>query len=650
MFVYYHPPRQIKESIMLSTIKLFKALPVNESQKFNEEAYLAFTKETVKSGYILDREAFSAGTDVVIELINKVYGRNPEQLNKSFHRSFAKVKNSSTAELVFEQSLHYLTTYGAESMGVYSEDNVFIPAEAFDIPELKDGIRLVVIRGLTNDEIKAELLKLLSSGIALASDTVKGCIDVAQFVGLGKDEVEQVNNKEVRTALYDYFGIAPSNATEFLRYIIYKATEETAIIKNRTLIEKIKGRDNYDIVKYFEAYEEQWGLERLATVFYRFKPLFLAFRTNTALKKKINSIRRLAAKNHKPMPEDLLNTITARLDRHDAPSTEEFLRALENTNTFRKVRLAQALKFRTTGVESILYRVRNGKSFAKEFKFDNKAGAEIVHNIILKSIASEIATNIKDKIFYIPEGVNYAMPSTEKQFVGNIPGGSYIEIPKDARVGVHWKNVGSHRVDLDLSLVSASGKIGWDSVYRNENRSVLYSGDVVDAPGEGASEVFAFDPTARGAWNLNLNYFNFRDDVSVPFKMFIAEEEPRNLTKNFVVDPNKIIASVDTEIDVRQKIIGLVVSTDGHTRFYFTESQFENNISARNTEAAEHARKFLAANFDNQVSLNEVLSLAGAKVVTNRDITMREDQELVDLSPEAIDKVSLIELLTKQEA
>ena len=630
---------------MQSTIRLFKALPVSdETPVFKEDAYLESVKGTAKDGYVLDRKAFSKGTDVVKAAISDTYGRNSEQLNQAFHKSFAKVKTASMEQLVLEQIVHYFTTYGAERLGIYDENNVYIPAETLEAPELKDGIRLVVIRGLTNAELKVEVLKLLKSGIALSEQSVKDAIDVVQYVGFSKEDVELVKNKEVKTALYDYYGIVPASPTEFLRYVIYRATERTLFIKNRATFELIKARNNNDVVRYFELYEEQYGLDKLASVFYRYKPLFLAFRTNSVLKKKINKIRRLAVANHKPMQEDLLNSITARLKDGDAPTAEEFTKALENANTFRKIRLAYALKFRTTDADSILYKVRNGKSYATSFEFDNKKGAEIIYNIIRKSIIEDIRPNVEGKTFFIPEKLHYALPATEKQFTGNLPSGTYVEVENDMGVGVWWKNLKNYRVDLDLSLISIAGKIGWDSAYRNDSRDVLFSGDVIDAPGaKGATEIHHIGATARGLWSLNLNYYNFSASNPVPFKLMVTHESPRNLTKNYVVDPNNIVALANSEIGVHQTVLGIVSATDEHTRFYFSESQFESGISARNTEASEQARKFLLNNYQNSISLNDLLVEAGATIVTE----MAED--VVDLSPEAIDKTSIIELLTPVE-
>src|SRR5262249_27509431 len=137
----------------------------------------------------------------LIAMVDKVYGRSPEDLNQSFHKSWAKVRDASIAQLVIEQLIHYFTTYGFEALGMYDQDSVYIPNEQLDIPALTEGIKLVVIKGYTKRELKEKLLGLLSTGIALHADTIRDAFEVAGFVGMTDADIEAVKNKEMKTAL-----------------------------------------------------------------------------------------------------------------------------------------------------------------------------------------------------------------------------------------------------------------------------------------------------------------------------------------------------------------------------------------------------------------------------------------------------------------
>ncbi len=80
---------------------------------------------------------------------------------------------------------------------------------------------------------------------------------------------------------------------------------------------------------------------------------------------------------------------------------------------WRKIRLAYALKFRTKDVDSILYRIRNGKAYAMDFFFGDKERAKTILAIVLDSIVEDIVKNVKGKKIYIPDYINYSLPATE---------------------------------------------------------------------------------------------------------------------------------------------------------------------------------------------------------------------------------------------
>lgn len=629
-------------SALDSALRLFKALPVDDVAKRSVISLDADTvRKTLPKGFIIAPGVSDLypNTEYLIAKVDELYGRDTNQLNAAFHKSFAKVRDASIHQLYIEQIAHYLTTYTPVR---FHSDHVYIPNERLDAPELDGDVRLTVIRGMTKAELKEALAALLASGIALSDQTVADALELAKFIGFTLDDIALVRNYEVQVGLYDQLGRVPASPQGFMRFLIYKATGKPLVIKNPATIAAIKERDNSDLVHYFNMYDTYVGLESLAEVFYRYKPLFLAFRTNVSLKKYVNRIRRLAVDNHVPMPEDYLNSVTARAKNGTLGQTK-YAQALGNANTFRKVRLAYALKFRTTEPESIMYRIRNGKSFAKEFSVETGEQLAYVTALydVLSSIVSDLRPKVEGKTVYVPEGLSYALPATEKQFTGNIPSGSCVTVADDMVVGIHWMNVGGH-TDLDLSVVNADGKLGWDGGYRNGGRTLLFSGDLTDAPApNGAAELFHVGAAARGSWLVNLNNYDSAAN-EVPFKLFIGREEARNVNSDYVVDPNKVIAQAASTItvDSPHKTLGLIVADDTSSRFYFTESSLQSGISTRNTEVTEQARKFLVSNFTDPILLKDVLRAAGAVFVDKP-----EDAE-IDLSLEAVDKSTLISLLS----
>jgi len=566
----------------------------------------------------------------------------PEGMNSAFHKSWKKIKKADIEVLVLEQILHYITTYGAERAGIYDKDLVYIPDKVLKIPKIKiDKINLIIIKGYTKEELKNKILNLLESGIALKEDTKKDVIDVITYIGLGEDEIDKIRNKEVKCALYDYMDLIPKEPVEFLRFMIYKSTNKTLLIKDKTTIEEIKSKDNLYIINLLDKYQKKYGLEKFAEIFLRFKPIWLAFRTNKGLKTIINRIRKLANKYHKPMVEDYLNSVTAKIKNSIIINSEELKKELRKVNVFRKIRLAYALQFRTQDAESILYRIRNGKSYATDFHFDKQSNAKKVLSVVLNSISKDIEVKVKDKKIYIPNNIIYTLPATEKQFTGNFPSGTCITVSKDMVMGINWKNVKNNRIDLDLSLINCEhGKIGWDCSYRTDTGDVLFSGDMTDAPGDnGASELFYIQRQKAGSYILLVNYYNYDKKIEVPFSIIIASEQVKNMKQNYMVNPNNVISIVKTKINQKQKVLALLVVAPTECKFYFTETYLGNKITSSKNEFVENSRKFLFDFYKNTISLNEVLEKSGAKIVKNK----KECD--IDLSPEAINKDSILNLI-----
>jgi len=289
----------------------------------------------------------------------------------------------------------------------------------------------------------------------------------------------------------------------------------------------------------------------------------------------------------------------------------------------------------------VLYRIRNGKGWATEaieYNTEQKKEARKVSNIILNSIVGDIKKNVEGKKVYIPSFIDYGLPATEKQFTDNFPSGTYISVPDDLIVGIHWQNVDQNRIDLDLSLVEMDNKIGWDGDYRTSKRDVLFSGDMTDAP-KGASELFYVKKQPRKVFILFVNYYNYSADIEVPFKILVAEEKVGKLKMNYMVNPNNVLAIAKSRINQKQKMLGLLVTSESGNRFYFAETNVGKSITSRNNKYSEYSRKYLSNFYENSISIRDLLVRTGAK------ITDSKEESDIDLSPEILEKDSILNLL-----
>ncbi|WP_066116984.1 hypothetical protein [Geminocystis sp. NIES-3709] len=598
---------------------------------------------TIQNGYIL--EDTIAPDENLLNLIESVVGISGIKANSAFHKSWKIIQDSSMESLVTQQIIHYITTYGFERLGIYREDAVYIPKEILELPAITDDIPLVVIKAMTAEEILEQIINL-ADGIALAQETLDDIMDIIKSHNFNPSFVEKIGNRELKALLYDFYGIVPSEPVEFLRHLISKLTDESLLIKNKYLIDKIKQSNG----KFLDTLLKK-APDDLASIFFRFKPLFLAMKSISSNKRYFNQLRKKANKLHKPLPVDYLNNVTSQI-KYEKLDLETLAQKIKKATIFRKIRLAYALKYRLDISDSIVYRVRNGKGWATEFDFEwwdmVKDKTQQALDIVVNSIVEDMKKNVEGKTIYIPHNVHYALPATEKQFTGYFPTGTYVTTTEDMIVGIHWTNTKKNRVDLDLSVIGESGKIGWDANYYAEEKEVLFSGDVTDAPPpNGAVELFYFKQADQEARILMANYYNFMEGEKVEAKILVAQEKPDNFNKNYMVDVNKIIGSANITITKKQNILGLIVNINEENRVYFANISIGNSITSSYNKQSQKARQYLVSKLVNSIDFSEILTMAGAKIIDK--IPDNKEEEYINLSPSALDKTTIINLIRGAE-
>ena len=627
---------------MKQLIRLYKAVLVSSTNNINKHVlYNKIASLTIPSGFLFSEVVINNTTEKelikLIPIIEQELGLSAIQLNSTLHKSWKKVKTASLNQLVAEQIVHYISTYGFQELGIYDDSTIYIPHEKLNIPELTDKIKITLINGYTREQIKEKTLSLLNSGIALKEDTVKDVVHVTSYFDVSDTDIENIKNKEVKIALYDKLNKVPVNNVEFLRYVLYKSINKTLLIKNTQTIELLKA-STFD----FESLFKQYNLVILSEIFNRFKPLFLAIKKHNDMNTYINELSRLSKTFHKPLPEDYLNTITAKIKNNIPIDIDKLLNELKRNNTFRKIRLAYALKYRTKDNKSILYKIRNGKSYATDFEFNNNKLTEKILNLVTQSIVTDISKNVKGKKIYIPKNITYTLPATEKQFTGDIPSGSYVQLKKDMIFGVHWENLKDKVIDLDLSLLDKNNKYGWDGSYRSEGRDILFSGDITSAPlPNGATELFYVQKQSNGQYIVMLNFYNmYNESKDVPFKIIVAKKDKNNnFKKNYMVDPNSVVAITKSIINKQQKTLGLVVTTEKSTKFYFSEQYLGSGCTSDGVKYVQDTKDYMFNFFTDTISLNDILVEAGAILVNKNESCD------INLAPESLEKDKIISLI-----
>ncbi|WP_299679722.1 hypothetical protein [uncultured Dokdonia sp.] len=560
----------------MKTLKLFNAVLAKDS---NDQPFVA------KEGYIIESGALWAKNKIIRFYKNeKLDGFG---LNKTFHKSWKTVLTNTRKELWMEQIKHYVSTYGSNF-----QDVMYIPNEIIDIPDTKLAFK--VIKGYSNKEMTEKCLYLLQSGIALKEDTIDEVLTILvdelsyHFTG-----DENINNKEAIVKIADLYGVLPKNNIAFLRYIIYKATGESLLIKSKDTVETIIA-SNYNPTEQFA----EFGLEKLAEIFNRFKPLFLAFKAKCP--KIINKISKLSKTHHKPLITNPLNLVTSVL------LLEEDTHWLDNATPFALFKALSACYTRMNGQHAFAYRIRNGKSFIK----NNNVSGVIWPNYYFIIAYLKNKFDFSGKKFFFPAGVEYALPTSEKMYVGNIPTGSKF-FADSLAVGIYWENQwGAH--DIDVSGLHIGGKIGWNASYKKGKGELIYSGDITDAP-NGAVEYIYAQKGLKEPTLINSNVYDGSSNCE--YKMIIGKGD--NIDYEYMINPNNLFLETKCQSVQKQTILGILIPEKDKQCFVVLNVGAGETRVSGNSLLSHTATKALYQQWRNSISLKDIIIELGGKIVMN---------------------------------
>ena len=581
----------------MKTLKLFNAVLAKKS---DEKPFIS------QDGFVIEPDALWAKKQII-----KYYSKeklNGNDLNKTFHKSWEKIKNSTRFELLMEQILHYSSTYGS-----HFQDEIYIPDEVLNVPGMKLSFK--VIKAYSPDEMTVKCLSLLQSGIALTEETIDDLFYILteelEYEFTGK---ENIRNKEAMVRIADLFEIYPENPVEFLRYVIFKTTDTSLLIKNQELIENIK-LSKFNPSDLFETF----GTEKLAGIFNRFKPLFLAYKNRSS--KTVNKISKLSKIYHQPLVSNPLNDATSTLliesDRH----------WLEHATPFALFKALSACYQRMYGQNTFVYRIRNGKSWVKNGK--NTDVNEMNYDFILRYLQSRF--DFSGKKFYFPENIDYGLPTSEKMFVGNFPTGTRFTGEKLA-VGIYWENAwGAY--DLDLSGLNISGKIGWNAAYNQGNGSLMYSGDMTSAP-KGAVEYLYANRGLNTPTLIMNNVYSGASDCG--YKIVVGKGD--DISRDYMMNPDHLFAEVKCKSIQRQTILGMLLPKGENQCFVLLNFGSGQAQVSGNSKVAAMATEALYQQWYEPLSFNELIRELGATV------TAEKSEADFDFSLENLEKDSFTKI------
>lgn len=546
-------------------------------------------KMSLKKGYLVKEEACTVDVEKYIDSISV----NP---NSTFYKTWNDIISKDRFELILDQLLHYASTYGTDFNGtpyIPNDGNISIP----DMNNIK------VIDTITMEDAANRLCVMLYSGIALKQETLNDIMSVIKKMNISDEiSIDKVKNKEAKMLLYDIDGKTPNEAEEFARFLIYKATGSTLLIKSKEVIEAIK--ESCLPLSYYITKE---NINMASSVFFRYKPIFLAFKHNKCKGNAgiVNRLRKLAIKNNKPKVPSFWSNCLMKA------SFDDILTKAHELNNFKKIALIETCRARLAIQYGYYpYIIRNGKVYMKEtqiFPERYHPISEILYQSLINSLRKK-ACSVK-----LPKYVNLTLPRSEKSFIGDYPLYTEIPIDKDTIVGIYWRNEwGAH--DLDLSFIDAKNlnKIGWNSDFYDND--VCFSGDMTDAEPE-ATELLYFKKRYSGNGIIHVNRFYGNEGSG--YNLFVAKEhiEDKSWKENYMCNPDNIILKAHDTMDSKEKSIAIMA--DG--KLYLALLRTGNKrVSVNGNITTEYAHYILNTR-TTHLMLEKVLKDAGFTIVGDND-------------------------------
>lgn len=524
-----------------------------------------------------------------------------EDVPEPFYRGFPQsVRQLSPDQLLFDQMLHYITTYG---LGNFSEAGHSLFEEQFERTAFKEGAEIKEFSIVTKEEAEAileESVNNLLAGTRPLSDEQYELVK-AHIIDFGL-RASDVASKNTCVRLLmdthilqfaDYLYL--SDVIRLVDEINYREYGNTNLkklnLKNQTrkfitqVINRLFETGKVDVRNCYEKKKLWNGL--LHHIHYKAVSED-AEKFVDAMRGKVNdsvyseSERHMTAKNIRAAIDSLkagkgsaavirnLNYLISRCE-----SLEDMQYICDNIDTKNVIVLIQLL---------VEYSMNKGGSGARRFAF-TKYNMLKVHNetpeeqkkrksVISEGQAAMLANYISDnlkkilkgrlgKVYIDPAMKNYALPiqeNTSQGGFGVLTKGSRVKLPetKKLRAFTYWEKVN----DIDLSAFGINDKgerkeFSWRTMAGNQSQAITYSGDETSGY-NGGSEYFDIDMDQFRSKYPDLQYIILCDNVysGLTFTKCICKAgymtrdlndsgevyEPKTVKTSFVIDCNSTFA------------------------------------------------------------------------------------------------------------
>lgn len=196
-------------------------------------------------------------------------------------------------------------------------------------------------------------------------------------------------------------------------------------------------------------------------------------------------------------------------------------------------------------------------------------------------------------------------------YVGNIPTGSKF-YGQSLAVGVYWENEwGAH--DLDLSGLNIGGKVGWNAQYQQGHGSLIYSGDMTNAPNGAVEYLYAQNGLAEPTLVKNNVYSG---DATCEYKIIVGKGD--QVDYNYMMNPENLFMETRCQSVQRQTILGMLVPEADQQCFIILNMGAGESRVSGNSEVSINATKALYQQWSNPLSFREMVVELGGELVKDK--------------------------------
>ena len=675
------------------TIRLFKGVDMDiqgdkVSRSVTEVQNMA--RNAMSYGLMFDTEILKSISLRILNNINltaeKYYGISNGMVNSTFFQTLDQNINTPTYMRMYMQALNYLQTYGG--VNVTSHETVQFGSNR----QLDDSIKLdlqqnfTVISAFTTEELNQKVQSLLYSGMALESKAVEDLIYLISKLNL-KIEISKVKNREAMIKLSKELDLYPANPDMFMNYIYSLVTGDTMLVKNVLAYLRFNARldsTNDFVYSLMHEYDNNPATPSLRSLVNRYHKMFLILRKNApsrAERRFYNRIMRQGKNTKKNYRQKgILDQLPEYIKGEVSFTDKQILDALFNASTYKLARIYTYLvNLDKKDKNGSLYRIRNGKSyyvsgkedlddiFSSFISFKNVADNKVIKGLVSKIVdelfrrgQNAFADNDNKTVYYIPSGLYYSIPTSGKQFTGNIPDYTSFEfqLTGDERlgVGIHWDK----EADLDLHAVTLDGDtFGWNTDWLDDDSKVVYSGDMTHLDDSGnASEIMSLSKDLDKPVLLSVSpYYVDGGYKDFNFDLFVTRFNQGKVSQNLDPDVSGVyVKTISKDAFNVNKLsfknqstmtLGVIIPRgDGKFSFVITNFNF-GAVHVPDQDQNKQLLSYLNDYTENVPLLNNIL---GGKLVDDKDLLphyTEQGYKVVDLSPANVTVDTFTDLINK---